>query len=381
MKRSIKWVLALLVLSLLAVGIYRLASKRQGQGKVLPATQSAQSLVELANSDVMTIQAIELTLSQPVSGSIKALNSAFVKARVAGELQELTLREGERVQAGQLLARIDPTEMQARLRQSQQQSDAARAQADIAKRQLDDNRALVQQGFISNAALSNSENNLRAAQANLLAAQAAEDVARKALQDTELRAPIAGTVAQRLAQAGERVAVDTRVIEIVDLSRLELEASLSAAEAAQIRVGQSGSLEVEGLPDLVTARVVRISPSVQPGSRAVLVYLGLQDGMTQLRHGLFAQGQVVIGKSHGLAVPVSAVRTDRPAPYVQVVEQGQIANREVILGARGEAGGETMVLLQGIPENAQVVRGHVGILRAGTAVKFTAPGATGSGAR
>ena len=59
----------------------------------------------------------------------------------------------------------------------------------------------------------------------------------------------------------------------------------------------------------------------------------------------------------------------------------QIANREVILGARGEAGGETMVLLQGIPENAQIVRGHVGILRAGTAVKFTAPGATGSGAR
>ncbi len=383
MKRSMKWALAVLVIALLSAGIYRVMSKRQAQGQNTAATgkQSAQNMVELANSDVIAIQATELTLTQPVSGTLKALNSAFVKVRIAGELQGLSVREGDRVQAGQLLARIDPTEMQARLHQYQQQADAARAQADIAKRQLDDNRALVEQGFISKAALSISDNNLRSAQANQLAAQAAVDVARKALEDTELRAPIAGMLAQRLAQPGERLAVDTRVLEIVDLSRLEVEANLSAAEAVQLRVGQTASLEIEGLPDPLEARVLRISPSVQTGSRAVLVYLGLQASAGNLRNGLFAQGQIVVGKSHGMAVPVSAVRTDRPLPYVQTIVQDRIVNREVSLGMRGESGGETMVLVQGVPESTQVVRGHVGILREGTAVQFTTSGMTVTGAR
>ena len=383
MKRSMKWALAVLVIALLSAGIYRVMSKRQAQGQNTAVTgkQSAQNMVELANSDVIAIQATELTLTQPVSGTLKALNSAFVKVRIAGELQGLSVREGDRVQAGQLLARIYPTEMQARLHQYQQQADAARAQADIAKRQLDDNRALVEQGFISKAALSISDNNLRSAQANQLAAQAAVDVARKALEDTELRAPIAGMVAQRLAQPGERLAVDTRVLEIVDLSRLEVEANLSAAEAVQLRVGQTASLEIEGLPDPLEARVLRISPSVQTGSRAVLVYLGLQASAGNLRNGLFAQGQIVVGKSHGMAVPVSAVRTDRPLPYVQTIVQDRIVNREVSLGMRGESGGETMVLVQGVPESTQVVCGHVGILREGTAVQFTATGMTATGAR
>jgi hypothetical protein len=167
----------------------------------------------------------------------------------------------------------------------------------------------------------------------------------------------------------------------VDLSRLEVEANLSAAEAVQLRVGQTASLEIEGLPDPLEARVLRISPSVQTGSRAVLVYLGLQASAGNLRNGLFAQGQIVVGKSHGMAVPVSAVRTDRPLPYVQTVVQERIVNREVSLGMRGESGGETMVLVQGVPESTQVVRGHVGILREGTAVQFTTSGMTVTGAR
>jgi len=80
-------------------------------------------------------------------------------------------------------------------------------------------------------------------------------------------------------------------------------------------------------------------------------------------------------------VPVSAVRTDRPLPYVQTVVQERIVNREVSLGMRGESGGETMVLVQGVPESSQVVRGHVGILREGTAVQFTTSGMTVTGAR
>lgn len=382
MKRWMKWGVAALVVALLAAGILRTLSARRAQQQALSmaGASASQSVVELAASDVVPVLPRELAQGLPISGTLKAVNSAFVKARAAGELQGLTLREGDRVQAGEVIARVDATEYQARLRQAQQQADAAKAQIDIAQRQFDNNRALVAQGFISRTALDNSSSNLQAAQANHQAALAAVDVAQKAINDTVLRAPISGLVAQRQAQPGERVAVDARIIELVDLSRLELEAALGAAESVSVRVGQQATLQIEGVSQPVAAKVLRISPSAQSGSRSVLVYLGIEssDG---LRQGLFAQGTLNTGRSQGLSVPLTAVRTDKPTPYVQWIEKDQVAHREVTLGNRGEADHESMVLVEGLAENSVVLRGHLGPLRAGTPVKFTSASTAKAGAR
>ena len=294
---------------------------------------------------------------------------------MAGELQGLTVREGDFVKAGQVLARIDASEYQSRVRQAQEQADAARAQIDIVQRQFDNNKALVDQGFISKTALDTSLANLNAAQSTHKAALAAVDVAKKSLDDTVLRAPLSGQVAQRLAQPGERVGIDARVLEVVDLSRLELEASLSAADALAVRPGQSAVLQIEGGTQTVNARVVRINPSAQGGSRSVLVYLAVDNSsnITGLRQGLFAQGTLGTTRLSSLAVPLSAVRTDKPAPYVQVVENNQVAHKAVELGVRGNsaAGNEVMVAVKGLTENAVLIAGAVGALREGTAVKFT----------
>jgi RND family efflux transporter MFP subunit len=140
-----------------------------------------------------------------VSGALKATQSAVVKARVAGELQVLNVREGDRVQAGQVIARIEPSEYQARVRQAQQQADSAKAQMDIAQRQFDNNQALVNQGFISQTALLNSQASLNGAKATHAAALAALDLTDKLLADATLRSPLTGVVAQRLAQPGELI--------------------------------------------------------------------------------------------------------------------------------------------------------------------------------
>jgi multidrug efflux system membrane fusion protein len=373
MKRSwTKWIVIGLAALLLAGGVLRALSARKQQQEAVTqaAQQKLQAVVELAPTDVVKAQQRELSQGLPVSGSLRAVNSAVVKARVAGELQDLTLREGDTVKAGQLIARIDPTESQARLRQAQQQGDSARSQIDIAQRQYDNNKALVDQGFISKTALDTSLNNLQAAQSNYKAALATVDVARKALDDTLLRAPIGGIVSQRLAQPGERVGVDGKVIEIVDLSRLELEAALGAGDSMDVRVGQQALLQIEGSTRPVAARVARINPSAQAGSRSVLAYLAI-DNSGGLRQGLFAQGTLATGRTTALAVPLSAVRTDKPLPYVQVVEDNRVAHKSVQTGARGQADNEAMVAVQGIATGALVIQGNVGPLREGTAVRFT----------
>jgi RND family efflux transporter MFP subunit len=373
MKPWIKWTLAGLVVAVLLGGTLRTWSARQARQAALEAQQAAQKSqvsVALAASDLVQVKTLELQQTVLISGPIKAVNTALVKARIPGELRDLAVREGDTVRAGQVLARIDPTESDARLRQARQQTAAAKAQVAMAQRTFDNNQALVAQGFISSTALASSQASLDAAQASYQAAQSGADLAAKALDDTVLRAPIGGQISQRLAQPGERVPVDARIVEIVDNRQLELEASLNAADSLQVKVGQSAQLTLDGTNQVIQAKVVRINPSASVGNRTVLVYLALAQDAS-LRHGLFAQGHLNVGTVTTLALPLSAVRTDKPQPYVQVVNQNQVQHANVTLGLRGNLADLAMVAVTGVAEGSVVIDGAVGSLRVGTLVTST----------
>jgi RND family efflux transporter MFP subunit len=385
MKRWIKWtkwVIAFMVVAAVGVSVMRALQARKTQQETVAAATAAnakaQSVVELAATDVVRAQVKELSVGLPISGSLKAANSAFIKARAAGELQGLTVREGDSVKAGQVIARIDVTEYAARQQQAQDQADAAKAQIAIAQRQFDNNKALVEQGFISKTALDTSLATLNSAQATHRAALSNVDIAKKTMLDTVLRSPISGTVSQRLAQPGERVGIDTRVVEVIDTSRMELEANISAADALSVKVGQTAMLTIEGSAAPVSSQLVRINPNTQAGSRNVLVYFSISNA-ANLRQGLFAQGSLGTAKVSALTVPLSAVRNDKPTPYVQVIEGNVIKHIAVELSQRGEVANtattgsrsETVVAVKGLAENAQVLVGSLGALREGTATKFT----------
>lgn len=370
MKKSTLWILSGVAIAVLVVAGARVLGQRKA-ASTLTSTTAASPVMELARTDVLTVKTRALALGLPVSGALKATQSAVIKARVAGELVALSVREGDAVQAGQVVARVDPTEYQARQRQAQQQADSAKAQVDIAQRQYDNNKALVDQGFISQTALITSQASLNGAKATHMAAVAALDVANKALDDASLKAPFSGQIAQRLAQAGERVAIDARIVEIVNLSQLELEAALPASDAARVRVGMKAQLQVEGLSTPVDAQVLRINPSAQAGSRSVLVYLGVV-GRDGLRQGLFAEGALGTQTVQAMTVPVSSVRTDKPQPYVQVVDNNTVRHVAVKTGARTEIQGQTLLAIEGLSEGAQVLAASAGAVREGVQVKFTA---------
>ena len=374
-----RWTLGLLALLVVAVavGVARWRGGLRGTAPATPvagaASAPAQPL-QLAPTDVATARRGELVATLAVSGSLKAVDTAVVKARVPAELLQLSVREGDRVQAGQLIGRLDATDVQLRLRQAEDQVANAQAQLEIAQRTQRNNQALVDQGFISQTALATSVNSAAAAQATLQAARAAADLARKAVRDTEVRAPLAGLVAQRFVQPGERLALDARIVEIVDLARIELEAAVAPEDVPALRVGQSARVQIDGLAQPVPARVLRINPATQAGTRAVMAYLRLEP-VPGLRQGLFARGQVELQRTTTLLVPASAVRHDQARPYVLVVAGGRAALRPLQPGLRGDADfgrgtEEAVEVLAGVAEGDTVLRGSVGALREGTPLQL-----------
>lgn len=371
MKRWVKWAVPAVVVLVLVGAVGRLVLDRRAAQTAAQAPKTAPVLA-LSDTDVAVAVTRDLERAIEISGSVRAVNSAFVKSRVAGEITRIAVREGEPVTLGQPLVQQDTTEFDWRVRQAEDQARSARAQLDIAQRTLANNRALVAQGFISPTALETAVSNEAGAQANLQAAQAAIELAKKARGDTTLTAPLSGLVAQRLAQPGERVGVDVRILEIVDLSRLEIEAALAPEDVAALRPGASARLSIDGIAEPVMARVARINPSAQAGSRSVPVYLAL-DAQPALRHGLFARGRIVTEVKRVVALPASAVRLDRADPYVLALDGARVQARPVRTGLRGQAGGvEVVEIVQGLAEGERVLAGSVGAVADGTAWRAAA---------
>ncbi|CAM4260279.1 efflux RND transporter periplasmic adaptor subunit [Comamonas aquatilis] len=419
MKRSGRWALALAFVAVLGFVAWRAASHQQQKKAAMQQTTQARELpTQVQAGEVLELQPLTLNITVPVNGVVQAVNSAVVKAYVAGQLRELQVREGDSVKKGQILARIDATEVDARWRQAQKQADAAKAQLAIAQRQQDNNLALVDKGFISRTALLTSAANLDGAQANLSAAQAAADAARKSVTDTVITSPMDGQIAQRFVQDGERVGVEAKLLEIVDGRQLEVQVQLAPADSVYVQIGQAAQLQVPGTSsantgedDLqpVQAQVARINPSAQTGSRTVAAYLKILElkadsnkRTPQLRPGLFLQGFVTTGQSLQLALPLTAVLTDKPQPYVQLLQRQasqdgpaplwRVVQAPVVLGPQTPHEASTWVqIVSGLSAGDRVLVGATGGLREGTAVVIaakaeqnsksgaqTAPAATGS---
>lgn len=368
-------------IALVALGALVLVRKHDAAASAGPQA-AAEPVLELAATDVAQAAPRELVRALEITGELRAVNTSMVKARVAAEVQSLDVREGDRVRAGQVLGRLDGTEFALRLRQAREQAAQAQAQLDIAERALESNRALVGQGFISQNALDTSVSNASAARAALQAATAAADLARKSQDDTVLRAPIAGLVSQRLAQPGERVSVDAKLLEIVDLSQLEIEAAVPPQDVGALRIGALASLSVDGIDTPVSARVVRINPSAQAGTRAVPVYLRV-DPQPGLRQGLFARGSIELDRRTALALPVATIRIDQARPYAVAVENGRAVARELRLGLRGHAPGAAEPLVEvaeGLTDGSTVLRSSVGNVREGTRLRLATSAAAAAGA-
>ena len=366
--------LALAAGSVLFVGV---ASVRSKTADTATAADAQKVTLEFLPADLLTLKPAALVRTLPLTGTLAALNEATLKAKVAGELVELSVREGESVKRGQTLARIDQTEVLARVAARKADVAAARAQLVWAEKNRNTQKALLDKSFISQNAFDNVQSSHDVAIAKLGAAEADLVMAQKSLGDSVLVAPMNGIVAQRHAQPGERVPLDAKVITVVDLTRLELAASVPAANIAQVRVGQSVGFRVDGFGEReFSGRIERINPATTAGSRAITVYAVIDNPQSVLRSGLFAQGGVILERiENALAMPASALREEAGQSFVYVIEGGTLRKRIVKAGAGDGAG--NLPVLEGLREGDVIVRHNLGLLRDGAAVRI-AQSASGS---
>ena len=340
-----------------------------------PTTVAAPTL-EFLPSEIFTAKPLDIQQTLSLSGALRAVDIASVKARVAAEVREISVREGDTVRAGQIVARMDVTEFQARVDQARGTLNAARAQLDIATKNRDNNRTLVEKGFISKNAFDNSASQYATAEANVEAAKGALDVVQKLVNDTVIRSPISGVVAMRYVQAGEKVSADNKLLDIVNLQKMELEAAVPTNDITNVAIGQRVTLRIEGLPQTIEGKVVRINPTTLSGSRSVLVYVQIANPQNQLRSGMFAEAQLILKTKAGvLALPQNAIRKDGNGAYVFVIEADVLARKVVAVGMSGRSGDDYMTeVVSGIDFGAEVIRTDMGSLQPGTHVRINAAG-------
>jgi RND family efflux transporter MFP subunit len=362
------------ILALAGAGGYALTHK--GAAAPAPAAAAAEkkdTVHELSARDVALVEARPLALTLPLSGSLTPLAQATIRSKVSGVVKETTVQEGVNVSAGQVIARLDDSEARARVAQQQALLAEASARLALAKKNQANSAALLKQNYIAQNAYDTSSNAVDLAQAAVDSARAQLELARIALADTVIRAPISGVVSKRHAQAGEKLSPDSPVFSIVDLKQLTLDAQVPASDIPRIKVGQEVQFKVDGFGERSFAgKVLRINPATEAGSRAMLVYIGVDNRDGLLRAGMFAKGAVTTEKSapHPL-LPLGAVRQENGRDVVYRVDGGKVEAKAVKLGLKNEDEG-LVEALDGIDPGATVLAVKLDGVKPGEKVKLPA---------
>ena len=358
-RRWIGGVAALVVLAGLA-GV--VVARKSGQPK---DDKPKEATLVFTTQEVVQPQSMALPGKVTFSGPLVAPSTVTVRAKAAGTLVSLRVDEGSRVTVGESLGVIDLAELNARLNEKMAQAEAAKALLAQAQRSHNSNLGLAEQKFISPIALENSRASLESAKAQYNAALAQVETARIQLREAALVAPISGIVSKRHALPGEKVAAEQELLTIVDLRKLEMAGSVGTHEVGQLHPGMPVQLQVEGVDTPIEAKLARIAPAAEVGTRSIGVTVTLDNPRELLRAGQFATASVTLPEgAPRLTVPVTALSSSSGQDYVWTLEQGKLLRRTVTTGRRDATRG-LVEITDGLAAGSQVLAARFDNLREG----------------
>ncbi len=348
------WMMTIATVGLLAVALTSGCGKQQPPANAADA--GALQAAVLGASDVTEARRIDLVQGVAVSGTLGPATDITIGAPIADVIDAMPVKEGQRVQRGEVLAHfrtsaVEPAAAGAAARFRAARSDYGRMQN------------LLKEGAVA-------ERDVETAEAVMREAEAAYATARKMLDESTVRSPISGTVAQRFVQAGARLGIGDPVMRVVDTRELEFEATITATDVSQVRVGSPVVLDVTGYPHAaIEGRVARVNADADPATRQVKIYVAVPNRDGRMVGGLFASGQVVLKRvPRALAVPLASVRADSGRAVVWVVAGGKATPRTVTTGLRDDSR-DLVEVVSGLTDGEQVISGPITGLKAGQPVQ------------
>jgi len=331
------------------------------------------------------------------SGYVVARRSATVASKTIGRVVEVMIEEGQRVEPGQVIAKLDDSNAKAALDQARAQLHQAEANLAAAKIALEDARPIfarneqqMEKGVISAQTFDSAKATYNAAQADydvrtrgVAVARATLAVAERNLDDTVVRAPFGGVITVKAAQAGEIVSPQsaggftrTGIGTIVDMESLEVEVDVSENFINRVRPGQPATIKLNAYPDWeIPAEVIAVIPTADRSKATVKVRVGFKERDTRVLPEMGARVSFLSAPTElesgsaapaiAVLVPADAVQVNGANGTVFIINDGTVERRVVRLGSRSAEG---QLVLSGLTAGSRVVVGNLGALSDGAKV-------------
>lgn len=330
----------------------------------------------LAPEDLRQVGQSGLIGAPVITGAIQPARRADLRAEVAAVVLQVAKDNGERVRAGDLIIRLDPTAIRDSLTSAEEAVRAAQQSFEQTERVLARQRTLNQQGMISMQGLEDAEVRRNAAQSELAAAKARAVTARQQVTRTEVRAPFDGVVSERKISVGDTVQIGRELVKVIDPGSMRFEGQISADRLGELKVGQSVAFRINGFGDVeFRGKLARIDASANATTRQVEVIAEFDDRAKAPQvAGLYAEGRVESAERRALVLAEGSVQRQGDAAFVWKVAGNQLKKVSVTLGDRDDRRGE-VVIASGLALGDVVLRSPTSSLVDGAAVQRVAAGA------
>lgn len=330
------------------------------------AEVAAQPLL-LASADLVALGAGELGSGPVISGSLQPEKQADLRAEVSAIVLQVLKHNGDKVQKGDLLVRLDDTYLRENLASSEEAERAAQQAFDQAQRQFERLKTLSSTGAVSTQNLEDAEIRRNNAQSDLAAAKARVVQSRQQMEKTEVRAPFAGIISERAVSNGDTAQVGKALLKVIDPSSIRFEGLIAAEQINDVKVGNPVRFRINGYDNAFEGAVERVSPMANSITRQVEVAVRIQTGNVPLVAGLFAEGRVQTESRTALMVPESSLVRQGDHSYVWRVKDNTLNKIEVQIGARDIREGSFEVKA-GVQAGEQVLRHPHSQLKDGASV-------------
>ncbi len=352
------------------------ASARPAGGAGTKGGRGPQMLT-LAATDIAVARRASMVDGVAITGTLRPIETVDVRARLEGVLQGVYVREGDFVRAGQLLARFESSGQESTLQSANAGRAAAQGELATAEWRLAQSEQLFKQGAIAEEELRSARAALGASRAKLAAANSQVRSSSLNTRDTRVLAPTSGTVEKRYVETGEHLGTGGQLFTVVRNDMLELAAAVPEKQANSVARGQPVQFVANGRA--FEGRVARLSPTVDPASRSVTVYVQVPNPTGALKGGTFATGTVLSRTiSNALVVPVSALRqSPRGGQIIYKIVKGAVDTATIRVGVVDERTGIAEAL-SGVADGDSLVSGNVGSLGKGMRIQIAGAGGRGS---